>query len=46
MSAHVPSQEHLGPKGLEATQPHMQLLKEFSEGRVSQDLEEISHKSL
>lgn len=28
--AHVTSREHVGLKGLEATQPQMQLLKEFS----------------
>lgn len=31
----VCSQEHVGPKGLEATQPKRQLLMGFSQGRIS-----------
>lgn len=34
-SARVSSQKQLGPKGLEATQPRRQLLKEFGQGRTS-----------
>lgn len=31
----VCSQEHVGPKGLETTQPKRQLLKGFGQGRIS-----------